>query len=218
MKALCAIVALGLVTFVCTNANAQISYDESVDGALSTNHLMPTVLGSLATGPNTVSGVVANAMAPLNNGRNSDVFTFVVDPGYQLDSAVFTNHMGSNLSYAGLARGSVFPYDNAGLNALDANNNPYTGIGLIGFTDGTVLFDDNSNDFSNFATFYGSSGFTAPLGPDTYTFYVQETNQGGSPASYTLQLNASVTAIPEPSAFAILGAGGALAAMRRRRR
>ena len=62
MKTLQGVAALAVAVLLAQSAPAQvITYDEAVDGMLSTDNLNPTVIGSLGLGINTVSGQVANA-------------------------------------------------------------------------------------------------------------------------------------------------------------
>jgi hypothetical protein len=51
----------------------------------------------------------------------------------------------------------------------------------------------------------GNSGFSIPLGPGNYAFWIQDTS-GGGPFNYRLDL----TAVPEPGTIAmmLLGLGG----------
>jgi hypothetical protein len=76
--------------------------------------------------------------------------------------------------------------------------------GYTHFSSGTV----GTDRFPDMETAAGAQGFTAPLGPGTYTFLIQQT--GTAATSYGFNFNV----IPEPGSFALL-AGAALLTFRR---
>src|SRR6056297_2661186 len=136
---------------------AVVTWDEFDDGELSNLHGteaeggVPTFVGTFGIGINTVSGIVSNAESPDLELRNTDIFTFVIAPGTQLDSIVVTDFFTeSDVAFAALTRGAYFPYDNDGLNSLGSGN-PYSGIGLSSFVELTVFFDENTNGMSQLA-------------------------------------------------------------------
>jgi hypothetical protein len=51
-------------------------------------------------------------------------------------------------------------------------------------------------------TLFGGSGFTPPLGPGTYTWWIQEGN-----GSVTYDISFQIDPIPEPGTFLLLGMG-----------
>jgi len=216
---LAALLVVGLISMPA--GAALVNYDEFEDGELSNLHGTeaeggaPTFLGTFGIGVNTVSGIVSHAESNDPDIRNTDIFTFVIAPGTQLDSIIVTEFFSeSNIGFAALTRGAFFPYDDAGLNDLSFEN-PYSGIGLSGFAYETVFFNETFNGMSNLAETFGSPGFIAPLGPDTYTMYVQENSN--SLTGYTFAFSVSASAIPEPSSAAVLGFVSSLLVLRRRR-
>ena len=61
----------------------------------------------------------------------------------------------------------------------------------------------------------GSSGFTGPLGPGSYSFWIQDFNAGSFPYGFDFNLSP----VPEPASWsaALLGAAALLARRRVRR-
>lgn len=189
---------------------------------LSRNNLAPTMLGTFGVGVSSVSGSVANSRTA---ARTTDFYSFEIAPGTQLESIYMTAaNVGTNISFVGMSEGSTFPY--LGIDQFGDINGDYAGIGALTFGDVNpafpLLFFDstipsfpNSNrPFFDLAEQNGApAGYITPVGPGTYTMFAQEWN---SPSTYTLEF--TVSAIPEPSSFALLGLCSGLAVVRRRRR
>lgn len=167
---------------------SRLIQDEGVDGTtnpFSTDHNSPTDVGSLSLGSNIVRGFVDAA----NSVGDVDVFTFQIDPGFQLDG-IFVN------DYAYITPPSSSNERNAFLAIDDENTFPYNaneltvGVDESLFIGGTVFgLDDlpaeGGGNILPRAGFIAGSGFTPPLQSGTYTFYIQQT---GPANTYELDL------------------------------
>jgi hypothetical protein len=178
-------------------------WDEAVNGDLSNNGLVPSFV-SVAVGNNVVAGTTGRAVA--GGAVDRDYFSITIPAGFVLSSVTVlagTATLGDG-SFIGLMAGASFTVPPTTSDAT----------GLLGWT----LF--SANDIGNDLLvpmsnpFFGSSGFNTPLGPGSYSFWVQETSVGSS--VYRLALE--VTAVPEPATALSLLAGLGLLAVARRRR
>ena len=188
-------------------ATAGVSYTEDSSPDLSDSGLSPTVL-DVGLGNNIIEGLT---------GRNGDgvidrdYFTFTLAGGEALSQIIFTNGSNIGLSFIGVQSGNQVTVDPA---AADAT-------GLLGWYHyssadlGTDLLDNMG------VASAGSTGFTGPLGPGTYSFWVQEASPG-APVGYRFNFIVSefVGDVPEPATWAmmLLGFGAAGVALRRSRR
>ena len=183
--ALSAVAALSLAS-----ASGAMTYNEAVDGDLSTDETNPSVL---ALGPGTHSIIGTTVDSPLDR----DFFTFTIAAGESLTSLVLA-------SYTGDAAPSFMAIDDqVGFDTLLDSTN-YLGTSFIfpGQIGNDILPDLAAAPL-------GGDGFSAPLGPGTYTIWYQET---GAPTSYQFDL----TVVPEPGSAALLMLGAA-GLLRRRR-
>ena len=187
MKLLPLFATLGLTVIA---GHGAVIYDESISGDLSGNFASPDVL-TLSNGANTIIAQMGNnGDTGATNGQDADYFSFVVGAGesvtaINVDSFTFTPG-DPNLSFMGYVAAAGF------------------GGQTAGDIDGQVLFNAASGDV--FLTLVG-----APLGPGTYSFWVQET----SPNIVDYQL--TITQIPEPATALMVGLG-VCGLMRRQRR
>jgi hypothetical protein len=188
-------VAISLLFFPALALSARAAalfYDEAVSGDLSNLGSAPTAL-VFDLGQNIVTGTMGGPPS-----SDPDIITFTIQPGQALTSIYLEPLVPAERSFYAIAAGST-----------------------INMTDGTT-------HLGNFLSYhygeligalslggeFGGTGFTVPLGPGTYTAWIQEVS---TRVDYSLAY--TVTAIPEPASFAALaGAVGlALAATRRRR-
>lgn len=189
--------------------SAEVVYDEASMGDLSDESVLPTDLGFFMPGAG--GATRANSIVGRTDTGASDVFTFEIGMGHQLDSLVLANYeLGDNAMFVAIARGEEFPNEHFEINdpSFDPGFGPTSNwlggrvigrsqqgqdvLGLIGDSDVTRI----------------GSGFTSPLGPGRYSFYLQQT---GPQNLYTLDFNVSATAVPEPSsalAACLMVAGG----------
>src|SRR5579884_1151664 len=146
-------------------ANAVVAYDEGASGDLSNSGASPTII-SLIIGDNIISGT---------SGKNSagvidrDYFTFTLASNQILTAInVLPGTVPIGLSFIGVQSGNQVTVSPAGP----------TAAGLLGWAHysaadvGTDILDNMS------VAANGSSGFSIPLGPGTYAFWVQEASPG----------------------------------------
>jgi hypothetical protein len=187
-------------------ATAGVSYTEDSMPDLSDDGLAPTLL-DVGLGNNIIEGLTGR-----NDGViDRDYFTLTLLDGEALSQIIFTNGSNIGLSFIGVQEGNQLTVDPA---AADAT-------GLLGWYHyssadlGTDILDDIG------VAKAGSTGFTGPLGPGTYTFWVQEASPG-DPVEYRFNFIVSefVGDVPEASTWAmmLLGFGAAGTALRRSRR
>lgn len=185
---------------------AAIAYDEAVAGDLSNDRGAPSAL-TFDLGSNVVMG----AVGVVSGAKDLDYFTISLGTNQQLNALTVLpgTATGGSVSFIAVQAGSTM--------TLDPNALPYPDPAILlgwkhyskhdaGFDILPVMGD---------AALTGSQGFKAPLGPGSYTFWVQETSPG--PVSYKLEF--SVSAVPEPGSNMLILAGlGAFAFLWRQRR
>jgi len=165
---------------------AAVVWDEAIDGSLSTDRQTPTDFGSLSVGSNDAIGTTVSGISKFftfNIGANEELSALIVE---DWDSA-------DDLGFLGIVTGDTFTVDPANPNVTD----------LLGYVHYGEL-DVNQDILPSMGQGPGSQGFTPPLGPGDYSFWVR---QGGADAA-TWDLNFVVTTpIPEPTAGWILCSG-----------
>ncbi len=184
--------ALAAGLFV-SSASAQFAYDELVDGDITDDRFNPLVLNA-ADGVNVLSGTVVDG--------DRDYFTFTVPAGSELVAINLTDYVSPDFAaFLGVQAGATFTVD-----PDLPDPGPLLGYVLYGpMTLGTDILDDMGAGF-------GAIGFTGALPEGQYTFWNQQT--GPDLTSYTMEF--VIRVIPAPASAALLGAGGLLAARRRR--
>lgn len=198
---------LGAVSLVGTALHAQPAmYLESVSGDLSNNNAAPTLL-NFDVGLNIVDGRMGR---PGTGAIDRDIFSFTLNPGEILTGfnvityqPVTSANVGSFLA---ISMGNLITTANA---SNHLSNALVTGSGDILSTLAAGAYSDTVGQPSM------TNGFSQPLGEGTYTVWFQELS---SFVDYRLGL--TVSAVPEPSTYALLGAGvlGLLCMQRRLRR
>lgn len=191
-------VTLAATLFVGSVAHAGVLWNETVQGDLSSDWLAPTV-GTLVRsedGENILSGICGDD----GTGIDRDYITVTIPDGAQLTSIILQDYFSTDFNmFMGVVAGTTV------VNPDDATDQSVLGYALFGpFDIGNDLMDDLA------VAHYPGGGFVAPVGPGTYTFWIQQT---GEPTVY--QMNFVV--VPGPGAIA-LGAMSWLLAVRRRRR
>jgi hypothetical protein len=118
-----------------TAAMAAVLYTESPD--LPTNLSIPTALGVLLEGSNTISGAVSakcivRPSRCFTTGDDADAFSFVIADDLRLVSAVLSisNFSGSGLAFVGVRSSTIPLFINLSGNVahLDVLSSPVTGL------------------------------------------------------------------------------------------
>ncbi len=188
-----------------------LTWDEVLNGDLSDSGSAPTLLGTLASGDNMISGTMGSLGG--TGPMDADVWNFTVAPGYDLTginllSYSATSGKTNNQSFMAIANGGS-------INMGDPSNhlsNSLWGYGTDGFgntyTDLLALLDAGPE--------FGGIGFNGPLPPGNYTFWIQE---GSDQIHYGIDFVTSpTTPVPEPGGVLLLGVAGLWLLGRRRQR
>jgi hypothetical protein len=185
-------------------------YDESDLGDLSNSGLTPTPV-TLTPGANAIIGTVNG------NGDLQDWIAITVPAGMEMTSFVnaaynnpndlqgFTGfQFGPAFSGSAFSAGSYAGYAHFGTGAQNGSgaNAPNGGAALstVGVDLFSPLYMPNRQAGGTAA---GSTGFTPPLLPGTYTFLIQ---QQGTVTGYEFDMN--VTSVPEPGTLCLAVFGG----------
>lgn len=186
------LLAAGVLTLPTFGA---VVYDEAIDGPLSNDRANPTVL-TLSAGSNQILGF---------NGSPDprDYVTFEIPVNFVLSSITLLDTAIGNIGFLGLEAGGEI--------TLAPVPPPANAAGLLGWWHyqpadiGTDLLAKMSVPAA------GSSGFSLPLGPGTYSLWIQDTSTPEPPATaFRYGLDLQLTPVPEPSAaqFALLSLTG----------
>jgi hypothetical protein len=167
-------------------AGAATIWDEGTNGDLSTNPAAPTGV-TVDIGTNSVIGTSVGS----EEGPDRDIFSFTVPDGAVLTQLVLTSFSTEDLAFIGLEAGSSITDTSSAANLLGWLHPSAAFVG-------TDILDDMSQGD-------GAIGFTAPLGPGTYTLWMQQ----GDPdlLSYGLDLIIEPAAVPEPPLVTLVALG-----------
>ena len=189
MKKNIGFLALALLVAGQTSYGAVV-YNEGTSGDLSGNLAAPTAIASI-NGDNTVIGGVGNnGNTGATNGSDADYFSLVVPAGRSLTSITVDSY-------------------------LFSGGNP--GSSFFGYVAGTGFTGQGGGDVDAFQLFNAGTGnlisSSLPLGPGTYSFWIQET----TPTTVNYQL--TFTQVPEPATAGMLALGSLVfVGMRKRNR
>jgi hypothetical protein len=157
---------LGILAFVVTGLAtvvtpaAALAYDEATDGDLSTDASVPTPL-VFGLGVNVVSGRVTRGAVP-DDPR--DFLTFTIPAGRQLTGLRLVSWGGDNTGFHAI---------NAGATSFEASttneNNLLGGDHIFPIAGPTELLAELLDGDT------AGVGTTAPLGPGTYSYVIQQT-------------------------------------------
>ena len=189
-------------------ATAATAFSESASGDLSNNGLSPTAF-NLALGNNILEGFTGR----VDGNIDRDYFTFTLAANQMLESIIFVDGNTIGLSFMGVQSG----------NQVTVSPSAADATGLLGWYHyskadvGTDILDNIGVPMA------GSTGFTGPLGPGTYAFWLQEASPGPRVHygfNFVVGEFIGESPVPEPATWAmmLLGFGAVGYAMRRRRR
>jgi MprA protease rhombosortase-interaction domain-containing protein len=183
-----------------TTGSAEVVISESDFGDdYSNNPNAPSELGTLELGETRVEGTVITDFDP-----DADIFTFTVAANQRLD-AIILNSLDEDGHFFGFDDGNTSD-SGAGTELLVAR--------LIG---GGDIGSNLLGPVPPGQTSFGGTGVTLPAAAGDYTVWVQENLPGVY--GYSLTLQTSALAVPEPaSALILLAIGGAVSCRRRSRR
>lgn len=177
-------------------AGPDVAWDESLDGDLSGDPLAPTQL-ALAPGDNRIVGSVTTSTLDTR-----DYVTFTILAGQELTAIrqdVYVDVPGGgpgDRGYNAIAAGATSAIPDS------TNGNLFLGGDHIDqLAPGTDLL-------AILATApLAGTGFTAPLGPGTYTYHLQQTGQQVVGYELVFQVAASAAPVPasSPATLALLG-------------
>ena len=184
---------IALVLAMFANAHGLTVYSESVNGDLSNNGLSPTVV-TLAVGSNEVFGSTGRDSSGVSD---REYFTIFVPANLMLAQLIEVAGTeaggGRSLGFIGMQSGTQ----------VTLPTNTTTAAGLLGWihygptaTDIDILpsMGISAND---------STGFVPPLGPGSYSFWIQDTTTGAFDYGFRIVL----AAVPEPSTGALMITG-----------
>ena len=199
MRGLICAVLMGVAILMSPALHAT-TYDESVNGDLSGDRLMPTTI-TLSVGSNRITATSA--------AGDIEYYHLTVPSGFRLSALNVISSTSTSLSFIAVQRGSIFTEPPTG--TVVANLLGYTHFGPGNGTIGTDILDDLGRGA-------GAIDFVPPLAAGDLTFWSQETS--ATPSTY--QLEFVVTAVPPVplprSAIAGIGVGLALIGARQLRR
>jgi len=189
-------------------AFAAATYSEGVKGDFSNSGLAPTAF-DVALGNNIIEGRTGR----VDGNIDRDYFTFTLAAGQALESIIFTGGSSIGLSFIGVQSG----------NQVTVSPSAADATGLLGWYHYSTA-DIGADILAEMGLpMAGSTGFTGPLGPGTYSFWIQEASPG-NPVSYRFNFMVgefvSESPVPEPATWTmmLLGFGFAGMALRRSRR
>jgi len=179
---------LVLVFTMLSNAYGITVYNESTNGDFSGSGLSPTSIPTLVEGVNQIIGTTGSG--------DRDYFTVTVPGNLRvtllIEGAGTQSGPPNFLGFLGLQSGPQ----------VTLPTNTTTAAGLLGW----VHYSPTATDINILPALAsagnGASGFNIPLGPGTYSFWLQDTTAGTFNYSFSLVLS-----VPEPAAGVLVIAG-----------
>ncbi len=197
MKTLAATSLVATLALAATS-HAGVLWNETNQGDLSNDWLTPTVATLVASedGENILSGTSGDD----GTGIDRDYITVTIPAGAQLTGIILQDYFSPDFNmFMGVVAGTTV------VNPEEATDQSVLGYALFGPSD---LGNDLMEELA--VPRYPGGGFIAPVGPGTYTFWIQQT---GEPTIY--QMNFVV--VPAPGAMVMAAMGLVVARARNRR-
>jgi hypothetical protein len=198
------------VTLACTASLATHAavWEEPTGGDLFSNDGLSPTLISLDPGANTIRGTTGFDGTIVDR----DYFHFTLSAGQQLDSIFLrpVTEVGSQVTFIGVQAGNQVT-----VNPTGGNPAGLLGYALYSLSQlDTNILDDIGNNMLN----PGTTGFSGPLGPGTYAFWVQDTAFGTFNYNYEFNVSGAPIPTPLPGAYLAMLSGLGVLGMARRRR
>jgi hypothetical protein len=203
MNKLLTLSALMIYGVINANSAFAASWNEAIQGELSSNPLAPSTL-TLDLGSNSVIG----SFNP-QGVYDPDYLTVIVPTGTQLSGLLYGSNFVINdaRSFIGVDIGTT----------VDLTPTPTSQFGLHGYAHIPIGSSVGTDFLPEIGNGFGSQGFTGPLAAGTYTFWMQETS--GALGTYAWDFVINTAPVPEPETYAMLLAGlGLMGATTRRRK
>lgn len=183
-----------------------LDWTETTNGELSGDGDAPTLLGTLSTGHNLISGTMGSlgGVGPMD----ADVWNFTIAAGYYLtgiDLVSYSAPTSGNDSFMAIANGGTINFSDPSNHLSNSLwNKQVDGFGNT-YTNLLALLDLGPE--------FGGLGFDGPLPAGNYTFWIQE---GSEQINYGIDFVVSTAPVPEAGSALLLGMAGLLLLRRRR--
>ena len=190
--------ALVVPIVAATPAMAGVVWDEAIDGSLSTDRFNTTDFGTLDAGSN-------NMICDTQSGI-SKFFTFTIAEGNTLSAMILDDWISEDdLGFLGILEGDYF--------SVDPSNPDVTQLlGYVHHGETSV----GQDILPAMGQGPGSQGFTGPLGPGTYSFWIRQGGAFLTTQDINFVVEGSTPVVPGVGAIA--GLFGVAGISRRRRR
>jgi len=171
-----------------SNGSAATIYNEGISGDLPNSGLEPKLL-AVGVGSNQVFGTTGRVTA-----TDRDYFRITLGPGLELTAIIeLPGTTAGGVSFIGIEAGSQVTVSTGATEAT----------GLLGWWHYSPA-DINTNILPEMAVpAEGSAGFTVPLGPGSYSFWIQDFSAG----TFDYGFDLVVSETPEPGTAGALLAG-----------
>lgn len=195
------VLSIALVTSALPLTQAAVVWDEASMGDLSDDNTDPTPVAFFVATPGNseVSTVIGETEGGAGDGIGiPDIFTFDIAAGNVLEKITLTEYSGGDSAmFVAISRGNQFPSSFEEIATGNPDTSEWLGGVIVGDLNFTLGNNDQILELLGANVTNAGTGFVPPLGPGSYSFYIQQT---GPPNTYSFDfLVADVTAVPEPS-------------------
>ncbi len=189
-------VAAVTISATCQCAHGQLVYNELIQGDLSDDRFVPTVI-AMSPGSNQIAGFMAGDLG--GGAIDRDYFTITIPQGFVLSQIVVDQYFSPDpVAFLAVQPGPIFPNDPMTVQSEDLLGWVHMGQANVG------------EDILIWMSLHGQ-GFTPPLPAGQYTFWGQ---QLGEPTDYVLDF---IIEAPAPGVLAVPCAASVTVLRRRRR-